>query len=70
MLKKNVGQPDRILRLIIGAALIIGFFALSGGLAWASLIVGVIVLFTAITSSCAIYSILGLSTAPAESEDA
>jgi hypothetical protein len=64
MFKKNVGNLDRILRIVVGAALLIGF-ALnpSGSYSWLYLI-GVIPLATGLMSSCPAYSILGLNTCP------
>ena len=64
MLQKNVGQTDRIIRLIVGGVLLLGFFALSGTLAWISLALGVVLLATAAMSSCGLYSIFGISTCP------
>lgn len=64
MFKKNVGNLDRILRIVVGAALLIGF-ALnpSGAYSWLYLI-GVIPLATGLMSNCPLYSILGLNTCP------
>lgn len=62
MFKKNVGQTDRIIRLVVGVALIIGFFAMSGTIAWVSLVLGIVALGTAAMSSCGLYSIFGMST--------
>ncbi len=66
MLKKNVGNIDRIVRALIGIAGLAGFFLMgaSGFLHWAFLIVGVIGLATAAMSSCPIYSMLGMRTCP------
>lgn len=60
MLSKNVGNIDRILRLVIGALLIVG--ALMGYGVW--MWIGIIPLATALMSSCPLYSIFGLSTCP------
>ncbi len=64
MFKKNVGGIDRTLRIIVGAALLIGF-ALNptGSYSWLYLI-GIIPLATGLMSSCPLYSILGLNTCP------
>lgn len=67
MFKKNVGSVDRIIRIIVGLALIAAYFVypeLSWGLAL--LIVGIIVTATGLLSSCLLYTILGLRTAPKE----
>ena len=64
MLKKNVGQIDRILRIVLGLALIAGFFLnRDGAYSWLYLL-GIIPLATGLMSSCPLYSILGMSTCP------
>ena len=65
MFKKNVGGADRILRIIAGVALIAAYFvfpSLSYGFVLP--IIGVVLLGTAMISSCLLYTILGLRTAP------
>lgn len=64
----NVGTPDRIARIVVGAALILLPFL--SGLAlfanpvwlWASVIVGAVLIVTALVRFCPLYAILGLST--------
>ena len=70
MLKKNVGNIDRILRAIIGIAGLAAFFLVAtiGILHWIFLVVGVIGLATSLMSSCPIYTIFGLRTCPLETE--
>lgn len=64
MLKKNVGGIDRVLRIVIGLALLAGFFLnADGAYRWAYLI-GIVPLATGLLSTCPLYSILGLSTCP------
>lgn len=59
---KNVGGIDRILRIVIGLALIAGFF-LNGGGAYSWLyLLGVIPLATGVFSTCALYSLIGVNT--------
>ncbi|MGB8624239.1 MAG: DUF2892 domain-containing protein [Paracoccaceae bacterium] len=63
MFKKNVGNIDRIIRAVIGVALVVGFFMNPGGsYSWLYIVVAVIALGTAAMSSCPLYSILGLNT--------
>lgn len=63
MLKTNVGNIDRVIRAIVGIALVLAFFMGSGGVAgWIMLVLGIIALATAAMSSCPLYSILGIST--------
>ncbi len=64
----NVGTIDRILRIVLGIALIafaLGFIAPGAPYAWLGWI-GVIPLLTALVGSCPLYSIMGLSTCPAK----
>ena len=64
MLKKNVGNIDRILRVVLGLALIAGFFLnRDGAYSWLYLI-GIVPLVTGLMGSCPAYSLFGLSTCP------
>ena len=64
MLKKNVGQIDRTLRVVIGLALIAGFFLdTDAAYRWLYLI-GIVPLATSLVGSCALYSIIGINTCP------
>jgi type IV secretory pathway VirB2 component (pilin) len=65
-MKKNMGGTDRIIRLLV--VVVIGVLFYTGSLEWATTvgkiaaIVGVIFLFTVVTSWCAIYQLVGLRT--------
>ncbi|NIY80392.1 MAG: DUF2892 domain-containing protein [Rhodobacteraceae bacterium] len=62
MLKKNVGGIDRILRIVVGLALILGFFLnADASMRWLYLL-GIIPLATGLMQSCVLYSILGINT--------
>ncbi|GGE03573.1 Protein of unknown function [Gemmobacter megaterium] len=64
MFKTNVGGLDRILRIVVGLALIAGFFLNpDASLRWLYLI-GIVPLATGLMSTCPLYSILGLNTCP------
>lgn len=64
MFKTNVGGIDRILRIVVGVALLAGFFLNPDATyRWAYLI-GIVPLATGLMSSCPLYSILGMSTCP------
>jgi hypothetical protein len=65
MFKTNVGGADRILRIVIGLALIAWFIFDQGQgfWHWAKLI-GIVPLLTGLMSTCPVYSILGISTCP------
>jgi len=62
MLKNNVGSIDRIIRVVLGIALIVGFFLNSGG-TWSWLYwLGLIPLVTGLFGTCPLYSIFKIST--------
>ncbi len=61
-MKQNVGGVDRILRIVVGLALIV--WALMGGPVWAW--IGVVPLATGLVGFCALYPLLGISTCPTE----
>ena len=66
-MKINVGTIDRIVRVIVGLALIafaFGFVWPGTGWNWVGWI-GVIPLATGAVGSCPLYSALGMSTCPA-----
>lgn len=73
-MKKNVGNIDRIIRIV--GALVIAFLLFKGIVALTSVlgiilaIAGVIFLFTGATSWCAIYQLFGASTCPVETDKA
>lgn len=59
---RNVGGIDRILRIVIGLALIAGFFMNpDAGLRWLYLI-GILPLLTGLLGTCGLYSLLGINT--------
>lgn len=66
MLKKNVGNIDRALRFVVGAALIIAYFVMENASPW--LLIGIIPLATSLMSSCPAYTLLGLNTCPMKKE--
>lgn len=62
MLKKNIGNIERGLRVIVGLALLAAFFAMPDlSYRWA-LLIGVVPLLTGLLGSCPIYTVLGIST--------
>jgi Protein of unknown function (DUF2892) len=64
MFKTNVGGIDRVLRIVLGLALLAGFFLNTDATyRWAYLI-GIVPLATGLMSSCPLYTIFGLSTCP------
>ncbi|MBW0157802.1 DUF2892 domain-containing protein [Sedimentimonas flavescens] len=64
MLKSNVGGIDRVLRILVGLALLAGFFLnAEASYRWAYLI-GVVPLLTGLMGSCPLYSIFGFNSCP------
>lgn len=63
-MKSNVGGIDRILRIAIGAALII--LAATGSVGWWGWL-GVVPLLSGLVGVCPMYRLLGLSTCPIRS---
>lgn len=62
MLASNVGTIDRALRILVGLALIAGFFLnADASLRWLYLI-GIVPLATGLSGSCGLYSLLGINT--------
>ena len=59
-MKTNVGNIDKILRIVLGIVVIVLGFVFQS---WWGLI-GVVLLFTGLLNFCPIYSIFGLSTKP------
>lgn len=60
-MKVNVGGIDKILRIVVGAALIIWAVAL-GGPIWAW--IGVVPLATGLIGWCPLYILFGMNTCP------
>jgi hypothetical protein len=62
MFKTNEGTIDRALRVILGLALIAGFFLNSGGTySWLYLL-GIVPLATGLLGWCPLYTVFGIST--------
>lgn len=60
-MKRNVGGIDRMIRIVLGLALIIASAAGTiGGWGW----LGVLVLASGVFSFCGLYRLLGISTCP------
>lgn len=63
-MKKNVGQIDRVVRVIIALVLITLYFmeVVTGTLGIVFLVGAVALLLTSLFSICGVYAVLGLST--------
>jgi hypothetical protein len=65
MFATNVGTVDRVLRFILGAALLAWFFFDRGEGFWHfAKLIGVVPLATSLLGTCPLYSLLGISTCP------
>lgn len=66
MMKNNVGNIDRIVRILL--ALVFGYLyftgAVTGLVGTVLLVLGGIFVLTALVGTCPIYSVLGMSTCP------
>jgi len=64
-MKQNVGTIERIIRGLIGIVAVAAYFLgwLQGTAAIIALVVGVVMLFTAIVGWCPPYAIFGINTA-------
>lgn len=60
-MKKNVGTVDRAVRVVVGAALIVAGIV-QGGAWWAAAVFGAVLIGTAVTSFCGLYTLLGINT--------
>lgn len=65
MFKSNVGAADRILRIIIGLALLSAFFIYPDASWRYFALIGSVPLVTGLLGICPLYSLFGLSTCPA-----
>lgn len=63
-INKNMGQADRIIRLILAAIFVILYFtgAVSGVLGIILLVLAVIFVLTSVVSFCPLYTLFKLST--------
>ncbi|MCB9080636.1 MAG: DUF2892 domain-containing protein [Lewinellaceae bacterium] len=65
-MKKNMGNADRIIRLVIAAVATYLFFSgtVTGTLGIVLMVVAGIFLLTSLVSFCPLYTLVGLSTCP------
>lgn len=61
-MKANIGTVDRVLRIVVGLALL-GLFAAGSIGAWG--LIGIVPLGTGLVRFCPLYRLLGVSTCPA-----
>jgi hypothetical protein len=64
MFARNVGGIDRVIRIVVGLALVAGYFLNpDASLRWLYLL-GIIPLATGVLGTCGLYSLIGISTCP------
>lgn len=67
MIQKNEGRQDRVLRAILGIILIfLGIFVLTQTAQIIAFVVAGILIVTALTGYCGLYTVLGINTCPAK----
>ncbi len=64
-MQKNVGSLDKVVRIVVGLGLLSMLLVRQDSGRWFGLI-GVIPLFTVLTSWCPLYTVLGIRTCPTE----
>lgn len=65
-MKKNLGNADRVIRLVLAAVLIGLYFSgtITGTVGIIGLVVAAVLALTGFVSFCPLYSLLGISTCP------
>jgi hypothetical protein len=61
----NVGSVDKVVRIIMGLALLSLIYFLDGNLRWIGLI-GIVPLMTAMMGFCPLYTLFGIRTCPSK----
>lgn len=69
-MKSNMGNIDRIIRVVLGLALGAAYFLgwVSGTAGYVVLALGVIFLVTSAINFCPLYAVLGINTCPVKQE--
>lgn len=62
-MKRNVGNIDSWIRLIVGAVLFgFGAFSIAGWVKWVLIVIGAILVLTSLFNYCPLYTLLKIST--------
>ncbi|MBK9474850.1 MAG: DUF2892 domain-containing protein [Tetrasphaera sp.] len=61
---KNVGNPDRIVRLVIAVLAVVGALNTAGALSIVLWLVAAIMAVTAVVGFCPLYRLFGMNTCP------
>ncbi|MBX7204734.1 MAG: DUF2892 domain-containing protein [Bacteroidia bacterium] len=69
-MKRNMGNADRVIRLIISAIIAVLYFngTITGTLGLVLIVLAAVFTLTAIMSFCPLYTLVGLSTCAAKKE--
>jgi hypothetical protein len=69
-MKKNMGNTDRIIRLVLAAVMAILFFTntITGTLGIVLLVVAIVFALTSLVSFCPLYTLLGLNSCPVKKQ--
>ncbi len=70
MMKKNMGNVDRLLRIVIAIVFSVLFFTgtVTGTVGIVLLVLGGVFLATSLISFCPLYTLVGINTCPAEKQ--
>lgn len=60
-MKKNVGQVDKWIRIVLGVALLVLLAVVQSGWRWVGLL-GIVALATGLIGYCPLYTLLGINT--------
>ena len=69
-MKKNMGNVDRIIRLLLAVVVAVLYFTnvITGTLGNVLLVVAGVFVLTSVISFCPLYTLIGLNTCPAKKE--
>ena len=69
-MKKNMGNTDRIIRLLLAAVVAVLYFTntITGTLGIVLLVLAGVFVLTSLISFCPLYTLVGLNTCPAKKE--
>jgi uncharacterized membrane protein HdeD (DUF308 family) len=69
LMEKNVGKTDRIVRLVLGIAVMaVGYIVLSEPISYLAMLAGLILLVTGVLGTCGLYSVFGINTCKIETD--
>lgn len=62
-MKKNIGEFDRLIRMILGFSLLfVAYYSMGGWLKMVVFVFGMWLMWESVTSHCYLYSMMGMST--------